>query len=520
MEDFMGAQNNDPYQAPVLYQGQVAAPSGQAVATPAQYSMQPPEFVTPEVVQGEAQVPGSPLQPAQQTAGAQATPAGGAAVDDPGLAPLQPPTSTQPGQGTSTAVTPPAPVPTPPNPASPTVPGMPNQATPGWQGAKPEFLPTPPANMPGPTQWNVEDMQTVQGQLRNLLNANNPAAALFERMRSDVVRSFQARGGKNSLRAWQAAEMTVVETAFKIAASDAQVYARSAEFNAATKNQFSAAEQSFMHQAMLSDQSYRQAKDIQAAQIAAEEARARANAAGGAAYASAQGDLMDREQDQWIERAAISHRYNTQIIGMQDANERGRMRLNASLEGGLDTTRTDNLIRRDNNAGQIQTARDNLLIGQERYMADFNYRTTWSLNEQTQGHRLETLDRTTDNQIRERNVAFGHQMTINYQSEVMQNLRQNNSLMTQILSTPGLTPAQQQAAMRTIGQMTATTDELIGSFYTSQRAQPGNTYSDYLSYGNRYTAGAAPTPGAGGGVIGGSYTYPAAPATPPAPTGG
>ena len=38
---------------------------------------------------------------------------------------------------------------------------------------------------------------------------------------------------------------------------------------------------------------------------------------GGAAYGAAQLDMMQAEQDNWIERAAISHRYNVDIIGLQ-----------------------------------------------------------------------------------------------------------------------------------------------------------------------------------------------------------
>jgi hypothetical protein len=204
------------------------------------------------------------------------------------------------------------------------------------------------------------------------------------------------------------------------------------------------------------------------------------------------------------------------------------MRLSAQLEGGLDDRRTDNLIRRDNNLLTNQMTLNTQAFGHEERMSDLTYRQNWSLNEQRQAHGLETIDRTTDNAIRERGVAFQHQTALNYQSEVMNNLRGSNSLVTQILSTPGLSPAQQQAAIRTIGQMTRTTDELIGSFYTAigvnvptvgggsggsgtTPSTPSSllgTYTDYRSYGNPYVANTAPVPGQGGATHQGSTPPP------------
>lgn len=430
---------------------------------------------------------------------------------------------------------------------------MPNQAVPGFQGHKPEFLTTPPPNMPGPSEWKVDDSQTVLGQMRNA-RLSPEAAPLYERMRQAVVRGFLAKGGKNSLRAYQAAEMVVVETAFKIGAADAQVYARSAEFNAAMKNQFSAAEQRFMHEALLSDQSFQQAREIQKLQIEAENARATANAASAMAYGDAAARSQAQEQEDWLARAAVSHRYNLDIIGVQNSNQRGIMRLGAELDGGLDDRRTNNLIRRDDNLTRNQLTLNQDAQGHDLRMSDLTYRQNYSLNEQAQGHRLEAMDRSTDNAIRERGVAFGHQQVLNYQSEVLTNIRQGNSLITQILSTPGLTGAQQQAAIRTILSMTATTDELIGSFYanggrpgagtgnstgivagglpgagvgppapgapTTTRPGYSGGYSDYASFGNSYVAGSAPNPGQGGAIVGGSLRYPTVPISPPNPAGG
>lgn len=528
MEDFLTIQPEAPVEQPQLYQPNLGAPA-QGAQQPAGYDFLGPQFDSPTPQAEGAQV---------------ATTAGGSAAPGPtppagpnsmpGWSGEAPPVPVIPGQ----QVQPPnngqtqPPVPTTPPvttpPVGPTVDPMANQTVPGWQGNRPEFLIEGPPNMPGPTDWNVTDEQTVGGQMANA-QTNRAMAPVYERMRSNVVRAFLSRGGKNSLRAQQAAEMVVVETAFKVAAADAQVFARSAEFNAATRNQFGAAQQRFMHEAMLSDQSYKQAKSIQELQIAAEAARATANAAGGAAYGAAQLDMMQAEQDNWIERAAISHRYNVEIIGLQNSNERGNMRLANQLGMQMDTHQTDNLIRRDTNAANLDLRNNRELWQHQSNMSDQEYRQTWSLAEQSQGHQLERFDRQTDNAIREREVAYGHQTALNYQSEVMQNLRGNNALVAQILSTPGLTGAQQQEAIRTIGRMTATTDELIGSFYTNLGVRPGNgtagsgglaPYNSYNSYGNPYVAQTAPTAGQGGSRLGGSYTYPATTQPPPLPGGG
>jgi len=562
MDEFLpqGIQNDVPYEAPKLVGGTMGADQSVAAQPPEQYNMAGPEFDNPQTVNGEFIPEGTSLDGSGQPAANEVVDAMPAVQPGAGATGAVGVPAQQNGTGTAGQVTtPPVPqtgVTTPPNPGSPPVAGMPNQATPGWQGHKPEFLTEPPPNMPGPTEWRVDDNQTVLGQMRNA-RLSPEAAPLYERMRSAVVRGFLAKGGKNSLRAYQAAEMVVVETAFKIGAADAQVYARSAEFNATMKNQFSAAEQRFMHEALLSDQNFNQAKEIQRMQIEAENARAAANSASAAAYGSSQLDLMAAEQENWIERAAVSHRYNLDIIGVQNSNQRGVMRLGAELDGGLDDRRTNNLIRRDDNLTTNQLRLNENAQAHDVRMSNLGYQQTWSLNEQAQGHRLEQSDRNTDNAIRERGVAYGHQLALNYQSEILANIRNGNNLIAQILSTPGLSAAQQEAAIRTISSMTATTDELVGSYYanlgsgggggsrpgtgagtfpggsgvgpqtpaspnapTSTRPGYSGGYSDYASFGNAYVAAPAPTPGQGGAVIGGSLRYQAAPIAPSPPTGG
>lgn len=113
---------------------------------------------------------------------------------------------------------------------------------------------------PTMTPWDVTREQTVQGQLEDLYNRDSP---FFEQARQRAIRQHLAGGGQNSAMAAGFGELAAMDTAFKVGFADAQTYARSAEFNAAMKNQFSLAEQRFIHNALLSDQAFRQAGELQ-----------------------------------------------------------------------------------------------------------------------------------------------------------------------------------------------------------------------------------------------------------------
>lgn len=117
---------------------------------------------------------------------------------------------------------------------------------------------------PDIAEWDVTPEQTVQGQLEQYLSKNNP---LFDIMRASARRRAGASGAQNTALAEGMADLAVMNFAFQVAGQDAVTFARSSEFNAAMSNQFEAAEQKFVQNALLSTQNYQQAMMLQAEQI-------------------------------------------------------------------------------------------------------------------------------------------------------------------------------------------------------------------------------------------------------------
>lgn len=152
---------------------------------------------------------------------------------------------------------------------------------------------------PQMTPWDVTREQTVAGQLEDLYNRDSP---FMEQARQRAIRSNLASGGQNSAMAGAFGELAAMDVAFKVGFADAATYARSAEFNAAMSNQFSLAEQQFVHNAVLSDQAFQQSKILQTQRIAAQfeaivlDYKGRSN-------------LMDKELDQWFLKAKQDHQY-------------------------------------------------------------------------------------------------------------------------------------------------------------------------------------------------------------------
>lgn len=120
-------------------------------------------------------------------------------------------------------------------------------------------------NDPTPTEWDVTREQTVKGQLEDVYDRDSP---FMERAAERTERRHLAGGGQNSLMARKAGQEAAMDTAFKVAFADAAIYGRSAEFNAAMKNQFGLAEQRFIQNSLLSDQNYKQSVELQTQMIA------------------------------------------------------------------------------------------------------------------------------------------------------------------------------------------------------------------------------------------------------------
>lgn len=284
----------------------------------------------------------------------------------------------------------------------------------GWQGQKPEYLPNQPEFMPSASEWTVDENQLVESRMNDLMQKDSD---LFKSIEGRARREHAVRGGQNSLMATMGAETAVADQAFQIASQDAQTFARSAEFNAAMKNQFGQAEQRFMHNAMLSEQNFRQARLIQREQLASQRAAA-------AAATNRAMKLADKEQEHWRERNETVHGQTLEIMDLEH--------------------------------------------GYNQEMSFQNYEQQWLLGEQGQAHSLEQMDRQTDNQIRAAEQQFGWTMTLNYQSELAALERQRLQGAAMIGSTEGLSAEQQRRAYEEQNEMFANAYDLTSSFYASQ----------------------------------------------------
>jgi len=148
-------------------------------------------------------------------------------------------------------------------------------------------------NDPTMTPWEVTDEQTVAGQMEKNYDRNSP---FMEKAAEEGQRKHLASGGQNSLMAGKAGQVAAMDVAFKMSFADAKTYARSAEFNAAMKNQFGLAEQRFIQNSLLSEQNFNQAIVMQTQMIAGQ-------LEGIAAQYRGKGMLMDKEFDQFFDKA-------------------------------------------------------------------------------------------------------------------------------------------------------------------------------------------------------------------------
>jgi hypothetical protein len=333
-----------------------------------------------------------------------------------------------------------------------------------------------------PVNWDVTADQTVQGQMDQIVGhmQENP---VYQSLAASLERAQASHGGENSLMAETAAYNGVVNLAFQVASADAATYARSAEFNASTANQFALSNRQFMQQALLSTQNYQQSQVLQSQQI--------------------QGNLQSVSMQIAGQIRATSIGANAQVASAQIGAAAQRAAASISAGAALASANI-----------QRQTAMDSI---------NANFQAQWTLNEQGQAHGLEMSDRTTDNSIRHDTVVsnqqFGQQLTLQMNTESNANLRQLMGTVGQIGATPGLTGDQQANAIRTVTDIYHTNASLTNSFYTtpayslgsgqaganvtsgsngaSTNTGPGGPtyqqYGDYLSYGQGgYTMVAPP----------------------------
>ena len=167
---------------------------------------------------------------------------------------------------------------------------------------------------PTMTPWDVTEEQTVAGQLEKLYDRDSP---FFEQARQRAIRQSLAGGGQNSAMAAGFGELAAMDVAFQVAGADAATYARSAEFNAAMSNQFSLAEQRFIHNALLSDQSFKQAGALQTQRIEGQMEAIMLDYQGRSV-------LMDQEMQNWFLQAKQTYEYTLGTMYEQAALGEGQ----------------------------------------------------------------------------------------------------------------------------------------------------------------------------------------------------
>lgn len=91
-----------------------------------------------------------------------------------------------------------------------------------------------PTEVPNPEEWTVETDQTVAGQLKNVVDPNNP---LMQQAKTRAQQASAERGLINSSMAATAGESAMLDAAMPIATADAATKAKAAGYNTDIKNQ-------------------------------------------------------------------------------------------------------------------------------------------------------------------------------------------------------------------------------------------------------------------------------------------
>ena len=102
------------------------------------------------------------------------------------------------------------------------------------------------AQVATPTQWNVTAPQTVQSQIKDIINPNSP---IMQQARTGALEQMNSRGLANSSMAITAGDDAAYRAAIPIATADASTYAKSASYNADAQNQVNLANAQYANQA-------------------------------------------------------------------------------------------------------------------------------------------------------------------------------------------------------------------------------------------------------------------------------
>jgi hypothetical protein len=288
-----------------------------------------------------------------------------------------------------------------------------------YQAPDKSFIPKVPDDEPTATTWDVTPEQTVQGQMKQLTTdlQTNP---VYQSLASAVKRASAAAGGGNSLMAETAAYDKVIGLAFNVASADAATFAKSAEFNATMKNQFSLATQQFMHTALLSDQNYKQSQVLQSEQI-------KGNL-----------DSVDRQVAGQLESTRVSAAAQVEAAGEMAGAQISSSSISA--EASMENAKLAAATSLSEADLQRKTTLDAI---------DLNFKSAWSLGQEQTAGELQRIGAQTGATIAINADAFVKNATLARQSDMSTGLNQLEANLTAISTMPGLTPQQQANAVET-----------------------------------------------------------------------
>jgi len=361
----------------------------------------------------------------------------------------------------------------------------------GWGDSKPKYLPDMPENMPGPSEWEVTDEQTVAGQMQKNLAPDSP---LLNQIRDQTLLQAGRAGMKNSLMALSAADKNAIDTAFSISVEDARTYARSAEFNAVMKNQFSAAEQAFMHNAMLSDQNFKQARVLQKEQIDGALQQIAKQIQGSLT-------LADREQEHMVQRIGLQHAQAIEAMELNHTLDVERLGVVQNYQ--LESMDFDSTLQRERMADEQFYRLDAMGYGSDLEIERMAFQTESQMimDDNRADIQAALMDRGFMQDLTKREQEYGMQRQLNFDSYIFQLLQSDLENVGQIGSS-GAKPDQQSNAVRQsqartqqIMDMLAARINIATSFHTSPSGPaasvgvlPSNG-PDYAYYGSSGAGG-------------------------------
>lgn len=338
----------------------------------------------------------------------------------------------------------------PTTPAVPTTPATPASQTTQTPAANTTTAPVVSA----PVLSSVDaDKETVQGQLRRLLDTDSPILKQA-RDRSQIMAA--SRGLQNSTLAAQAGQEAVIGAAAPIAAADATTYSQRAIVNQQAQNVFGQQQQQFEQNRVLQQDA--------SAQRQVEQALA--------------GDINSRLQ---LEQAG----YNFQLSAQENMGRLREIAAQGDINAKLALQQFDyQSMLMDREAGNAITLEDKRFQNSQTLMLD-EYAARMGLSAAESAQQIERMNvqhqqtlQQLEAQAQTSGVANAAQYARDLQSAYLTSItnRQNSASVEiqNIYTTQGLTSAQQNAAVtNAYSRMTTDVQALSAYFQQSPYWDPG-----------------------------------------------